>query len=127
MKKINLVVITAFTALVGLSTNVLADPPRISGPTQSGKTLDEVREQEQTKQREDAKFKKMKRLVAKKYGISVEEVDRRSKPTKPRKPRAKKVNTGSVRQRGHYGDRFRSFNLPGYIGPDPRRLRPLDR
>ncbi len=124
MKQLNLMVITAFAAIVTLSGSVLADPPRVQGPTPSGQSLDQVREQTRTQQREDAKLKKMKRLVAKKYRISEAEVERNMQPPKPR---PKKVDTGSIRQRSTYGDRFRSFNLPGYVLPDPRRLRPLER
>ncbi|MEH6628524.1 MAG: hypothetical protein V7739_18960 [Motiliproteus sp.] len=124
MNKLNLVVISAFAAIVTFSGPLLADPPRVQGPTPSGKSLDQVREQTRTQQREDAKLKEMKRLVAKKYRISETEVERHMQPPKPR---PKKVDTGSLRQRSTYGDRFRPFNLPGYVLPDPRRLRPLDR
>ncbi|MCW8885706.1 MAG: hypothetical protein OQK12_10705 [Motiliproteus sp.] len=125
MKKLSVVmVMSAFVATITLSPPAMANPPRLQGPTPSGESLDVVKERASKKRAEDIKLKDLRRRVAARYGISEEEVERRARPPKPR---PKKVDTGSVRQRSTYGDRFRSFNLPGYILPDPRKLRPLDR
>ncbi|MEH6822452.1 MAG: hypothetical protein V7629_00905 [Motiliproteus sp.] len=109
--------------VLSFANPALAAPPQVQSPTPSRETLDRVQARAQANRAQLAKLKQQKRRIIKTSRISPEKLVR---PLQPPKPRPQPRDDGYIYP-DRSNERFSPFNLPGYVLPDPRKLRPLYR